>query len=376
MTDKAGKKTKVAKVPKVPMTKEERAKRKAEREAKKAAGDVVLAAGQPPVRTKEEHQLALKKKVRLFYDLQRLRLQHEGRIHKRPKGVEIILTVYDQLILEKRRNELHKAEKSALLDVAEHLRTIPFYKDVLSDKVKYRGIGPTMAGVILSEFDMEKEEYASQMWSFAGLAPVPAQRCKTCWYLVETDKKTGGFKHIVGSNEEKWWKCSVGDAGLTADKLDNGGGKAAHPVKGEKLKYNKWLKTKLVGVLGTVLLRCESPWRKFYDDYKQRKATAGWGKNDAHRHQAAIRYMVKMLLLQIHIDFREYHSLPLKPSYHEQKQLGHNYSGTGPGRHPYEVLTKTEAVAEPEDRIDMTELEADAALDEVDFDIEALRKAM
>jgi hypothetical protein len=74
------------------------------------------------------------------------------------------------------------------------------------------------------------------------------------------------------------------------------------------------------------MLKLGSPWKKQYDDYKHRKATAGWGKSDAHRHAAAIRYMIKMLLLDIHKEWRTHLGLPVRPSYHEEYQ-GHVHSG-------------------------------------------------
>jgi hypothetical protein len=95
-------------------------------------------------------------------------------------------------------------------------------------------------------------------------------------------------------------------------------GKAQRPVAGQKLNYNAWLRMKLVGVMGPCLLKANSPWAKFYDDYKNRKESEGWGKNDAHRHMASVRYMVKMLIAQIWEDFRKFHDLPVRPSYAEE----------------------------------------------------------
>jgi hypothetical protein len=95
-------------------------------------------------------------------------------------------------------------------------------------------------------------------------------------------------------------------------------GTAQRPEAGVKLPYNAWLRTKLVGVLGPVLLKVGSSYRKFYDDYKHRKDSAGWGRSDGHRHQAAIRYMVKMLIAQLWQDFRTYYGLPIRPSYAEE----------------------------------------------------------
>ena len=274
-------------------------------------------------RTREQTRLGLKKKVRMFYDLQRMRLQCGGRIQPKAEGNEIQLHEVDQVILENRAKELLIAEKAALRDVQDHLKTMLFYTEILSDKSRFKGLGPTMAGVILSEFDIAREDTASQMWAFAGLAPVPAQRCKKCNHLVEPVKDGEGFKHAV----KKEAHCGV-DVLQRSAIYDSG--KSMRPKRGEKLPYNAFLKTKLVGVLGPCLIKANSPWRKLYDDYKHRKASAGWGTGDAHRHHAAIRYMVKQLLLAIWKDWRAFEDLPVRPSYQEEK-LGHTHEATAVG---------------------------------------------
>lgn len=295
-----------------------------------------------------QDRLALKKKVRYFYDLQRLRLQVGGRLTKRPEGSTIDLHTYDVALLEKRMEELRGVERTALGDVEAHLKTIPFYRDVLSDKSRFKGVGPTMAGVILSEFDIHRQENVSQMWSFAGLAPVAARRCKQCSTLVERAGKdldtsvdlsevgSGAFKHVKpfvarakpGEETPKEDRsCPYAKELIGIDQTFESG-KAMRPTKGEKLPYNAFLKTKLVGVLGPVLLQVGSPWRKCYDDYKHRKGSGGWGRSDAHRHQAAIRYMVKMLLLAIWKEWRAFEGLSVREPYSEGK-LGMKPHGGG-----------------------------------------------
>lgn len=274
-------------------------------------------------RTREQSRLALKKKVRMFYDLQRMRLQCGGRIQPKAEGNEIQLHEVDQAILESRAKELHRAEKDALRDVQDHLKTMPMWTDVLADKERFKGLGPTMGGVILSEFDIYREDTASKMWAFSGLAPVPAQRCKKCNHLVEKIKDGEGYKHSV----KKEAHCGV--AVLKRSSIYDSG-KSMRPTRGEKLPYNAFLKTKLVGVLGPCLIKANSPWRKLYDDYKHRKASAGWGTGDAHRHHAAIRYMVKQLLLEIWREWRTMEDLPVRPSYQEQ-YLGHKHGGSRDG---------------------------------------------
>jgi len=283
-------------------------------------------------RTWEQSRHGLRRKVGIFYDIQRLRLQTAGRTYERPDGSAIQLHELDVAILEMRAKELSRAEKAALGDVQDHLNTIPFYVQVLSDKKRYRGVGPTMAGVILSSFDIHREDTVSKMWAFAGLRPMPCKRCKACHTVAEpTDE--GTFKHRWGRNDGEEGKgkrkCTNGDPIALAQTYDSG--QAQKPIKGEKLNYNAWLRTKLVGVLGSILIKVGSPWRKAYDDYKHRKQSQGWGRNDGHRHQAAIRYMIKMLLVDIHREWRTFLNLPVRPPYSEEK-LGHVHSGSQSAR--------------------------------------------
>ena len=118
-------------------------------------------------RTPDQTRLALKKLVRIFYDLQRLRLQTAGRTLNRATTIE--LHEIDIAILESRAKALHTAEKEALGDVQRHLKLIPFYRDVLSDKQRFKGIGPTMAGVILSEFTFAREDTVSSRTKLSRL---------------------------------------------------------------------------------------------------------------------------------------------------------------------------------------------------------------
>jgi hypothetical protein len=97
------------------------------------------------------------------------------------------------------------------------------------------------------------------------------------------------------------------------------------PTKGQKLPFNRWLKTKMVGVAATNLLRSGSPYRKFYDDYKHRITCAGRGVSDGHRHRMALRYMIKMFLLDVWREWRAAEGLDVRAPYQEE-YLGHKHA--------------------------------------------------
>ena len=81
------------------------------------------------------------------------------------------------------------------------------------------------------------------------------------------------------------------------------------------------MKTKLVGVLGTSFLRSASEYREYYDNYKNRieNHEAHKDKTKGHRHNMAIRYMVKRFLVDLHMKWRALEGLPVSEEYAEAK---------------------------------------------------------
>jgi hypothetical protein len=376
------------------------------------ASDEHAISNEPPVlveRTIDQSRLALKRKVRMMYDLQRLRMQAAGRTLTRPtkpdsvEKVEIFLHESDLMVLERRAADLRRVEKEALHDVEAHLKTISFYRDVLSDKELYKGVGPTMAGVILSEFDIRRADTVSKMWKFAGLTSTPAHRCKKCFTLMTEDEDGKGKRAELEAQRQQavlevtrlrengladeFLDAAVGKAMRLKNEVERtafgvfthrgkvpkgcqesvgpgdviASGEAPRPRKGEKLPYNAFLRVKLVGVLGPVLIKVGSPWRKTYDDYKHRLVSKGWGKNDGHRHAAAIRYMVKMLLLDIHRRWREHEGLTVRPPYHEEKLGMAPHSGSLPVATPKAAHVEDEV----DDERDTYEADIQAELEQL-----------
>jgi len=214
--------------------------------------------------------------VRLMYDFQRLRLQSGGRIQKRATEI------YQEGPQLERIKAAHKALHDLELDRLDVVKTILKEMDIWNAWLKnVKGIGPSMGGVLLGCFDIEIATTVSKMWRYGGLAVVD--------------------------------------------------GKSERPKKGTKLGYDPFLKSKLLGVLGPSFLRalvkkcqehkeaktvgvncpaCEyQDYAKVYADYRHRWESAGKGKSDGHRHNAAIRYMVKMFLIDLYREWREIEGL-------------------------------------------------------------------
>lgn len=242
----------------------------------------------PPPSSNEAARVRLRHAVRYFYDLQRLRIQAGGRQTPKAAHATTELSPEDLAFFGDTSHNINALERMALREVSDLLEFFPISKWILDQ----RGIGPTMAGVIVSSFDIHRAGTVSAMWAVSGL--------------------------------------SVRD------------GKAPRPRKGEKLTYNAWLRTKMVGVMAGNFLKLKSPWREFYDNYKTRKQNqlvevcmacggkdsakckncaggpAPWGCSDGHRHNAALRYMVKMFLLELHKEWRTLEGLEVRPPYAEQ----------------------------------------------------------
>lgn len=161
----------------------------------------------------------LRNAVRFFYDLQKLRIQGGNRGRKEMETTQ--LDEHDKSFMEKTSTGLKALERETLKEVTLHLKRHPISAWLLDQK----GIGPTMAGVIVSEVDIHKAPTVSSLWKYSGLA------------------------------------------------VDTTTGKADGHRRGQRSRFNPFLKTKMLKVLGDSFIKCNSPWRKFYDDYKHRKTS-------------------------------------------------------------------------------------------------------
>ncbi len=307
---------------------------------------------------------ALRRAVRYFYDLQKLRIaagnrtadpdaftivedkKNPGKTKKVKKGVtkaqmdEALTAVLhsirgdieaeqgavgeskapptldeaDRLYLQRQNRVLMSLEADTLKRVSELLTKIP----IAAWLGEQKGIGVTMAGVLISEINIHRCETPSALWAYAGL---------------HTDAETGA---------------------------------AVRRRRGQVANWNSFLKTKSVKVMAECMIKANSPWRSFYDSYKMRKMNqrvetcmlclgsgkiavsadgeetsiadapkgvalkgkscsncsgtggpAPWGRSQAHRDQAAKRYMVKMFLLEFWKKWRAAEGLTLVPSYAE-----------------------------------------------------------
>jgi hypothetical protein len=290
------------------------------------------------------------------------------------EGDEVIST-YTELSLMGMYVVLEKSEAEHFSRLGKILTDFPIWNEFLSS---VKGVGPAMAGVIISEFDIHKAKYPSSLWAYAGLdvvgewgldsivilegdeasadeyvndeTKVPRQRpflpehdCQESVNLSETGYEmtcthvTSEFKvaAIYGfKGPDGGWpggRSRRREHLREIEYIDKDG----KPATKLGITFNPFLKTKLTGVLGTSFLRVgDSPYAKMYYDYKHRvESHARYGvENDKtkddeghlvtsklRRHNMAIRYMIKLFLIDLYKAWRALENLPVSPPYSEAK---------------------------------------------------------
>jgi hypothetical protein len=221
---------------------------------------------------------------------------------------DAVISDYTELSLIAQYVDLERQEKQHFARLENILQDYPIYTEFLS---KVRGCGPMMSGVILSEIDIHKAQYPSSLWKFAGLDVASDGRGRS--------RRTEHLVERAYTNKE---------------------GKAATRMG---ITFQPLLKTKLIGVLGPSFIKMKgSEYDTIYRNYKHRMenhekyGVHNDGKEDpetgykitskGRRHAMAVRYAVKIFLMNLHIAWRKLEGLPVSLPYHEAK-LGMKHRG-------------------------------------------------
>jgi len=199
---------------------------------------------------------------------------------------EGVISNVTELLLAETYLDLVKKENLYIKHIKEIISIFPIWDKFLKD---VKGVGEAMAGVIISELDPYKAEYASSFWKYAGLDVTPdgKGRSKRSESLVE-------IEYIDKKGRKKTRKS---------------------------ITYNPFLKAKLLGVLGTNFLRSKSKYADIYRNYRNRLDNHPNHKDKIklHKHRMALRYMIKMFLIDLYLAWRELEGLPVHPPYAEAK---------------------------------------------------------
>ena len=210
---------------------------------------------------------------------------------KKFKGVGYI-TEYAELCLIDQYMTMEREEESHFRRLGRVLEDFPIYAEFLE---KVRGIGPAMAGVLVSEIDITKCYYPASLWKYAGLDVV----------TEHLEMKDGVEVTVFENRGRGRYKEHLVDR----EYMDKEG---EVQVK-KSITFNPFLKTKLLGVVGPSFLRSKSPYAEVYYDYKNRYEVhpAHKDKSKGHRHNMAMRAMVKRFLVDLHINWRMLEGLPV-----------------------------------------------------------------
>jgi hypothetical protein len=238
---------------------------------------------------KQKRSLSILTRIYYTYQNERIRISNQlgvkkdGNKKKKTPDRDDDMLIFMTDRLESISKMEMEIEKEIMSKIKNHKLWTIFLQNI-------KGVGPIMAAVIITEFDIHKAPAVSNMWSFAGLAP-------------GKDKKT----------------------------------------KGNKCPYNQFLRSKLCGVLGGSFLKSKSmPYSAYYYDtktrlessnkkiieylrYEDRKKKKYKGQKErevewknaysGHRHKAAVRKMIKMFLIDVYVAWRTIEGLSIRKPY-------------------------------------------------------------
>jgi hypothetical protein len=172
------------------------------------------------------------------------------------------------------------------------LEEFPIYVQYLKG---VKGIGPAMAGIIISEINIHTAKYSSSLHKYAGLD-------------VAEDGKGRSMKseHLIDV------EYTAKDGSIKTKK---------------SITFNPFLKSKLLGVLAGSFIKLNNlKYRKIYDDYKNRLVNHAKYKDSTpgHRNNMAKRYMIKMFIIELYDEWKDIEGLEKFNPYHEAK-LGYKH---------------------------------------------------
>lgn len=202
------------------------------------------------------------------------------------KGVYI--DNFSEMLLVTTYINLRKEEEAAIARLGTLLKDIPVWTEHL---LHVKGCGVKSAAAIVSELNIDAARYPSSFWKYCGLD-------------VTVDPDNG--KDIGRRN----WSRLMEEVEF----IDTEG----KVTKTKNLGYNARLKSKLVFIMASSMLKGGGYYRtEVYDPYKARlenrpdlkDVVDETGKvvksNKGHRHNMAMRYMVKQFLTDLFINWKK-----------------------------------------------------------------------
>lgn len=208
-----------------------------------------------------------------------------------------LISTFTEFSLLQQYLDLEESEKRHFKNLEKILAEFPIHQKFLHG---VKGCGPAMSGVIISEIDIHKARYPSSLYQYAGLGCEADGR--------GTSKRKEHLHEITYTDKD------------------------GNPATRMGIRYNPFLKTKLMGVLATSFIKQkDSPYRTHYDNIKNRYQNhPGWAdKTKGHIHAASMRWMIKRFLDDLYVAWRTLEGLEVHPPYSEGK-LGIKHRGGVP----------------------------------------------
>jgi len=271
----------------------------------------------------------LRLKVKSFYDLQKLRIQMGNR-DKWENADEIQLEQTDIDYFNAMSERLDNDEKFAFKEITRIVHSSSIWKEFLKG---VKGCGETMSSVIMSEFDIYRATTASKMLAVSGIG-LEKQWSVTYRDITNPESKKpkiGDWKTI-----EVWGTSELSAKTVVPRPKEEEVRREFETVvrigeevsiqkkrKGQYPSYNNFLKTKLLGVLTTCMIKSKSEYTTHYYDFKQRRVNDF--KTKGHLDRAAKRHMLKNFIKDLYKKWRELENLPVRCPY-EEEYLGKKHS--------------------------------------------------
>lgn len=187
---------------------------------------------------------------------------------------------------------------------------------------RVKGIGPTLAGKLLSEIDIRRAPHVSNLWAFCGQGLRQQEggekwQCTECENLPTYDDHEHALLHVDAAHGVQ------GDVAESLLKMIPNW-QIQRLRKGQKIDYSPRLKSTCF-LIGASFLRCGSPYRLVYDNAKDyyKKNRTDW--TPKHIDMAARRKMVKIFLSHLWVKYREAEGLETTLPYPIAKLPGHTH---------------------------------------------------
>lgn len=202
-----------------------------------------------------------------------------------------------------------------------------------------RGVGSTMAAVLLSEIDIENTNTVAQLWAYAGLDVVKVTRDVILEELPKLGIFTFSDPRVLGKGTpvmiknklHKTWRVTVNDGRcrlpehlVKREYTDKHG----ETMVKDSITFSPFLKTKVMGVLSGCLVMGDGYFREVFDNYRHRLENSPQHKGKVPNHivQMANRYTVKIFLQYFWVEWRKRAGLPVTEPY-DTRKLGIVHSG-------------------------------------------------